>query len=80
MGVDTRAHITSPFPQEQAVLRRYTRWETVNAHYGKHHRVAIQGHSGDEIRMSLAELGSALRALSIRPVDLGYLAPRKATA
>ncbi len=75
MTVDTRAHITSCTLQRRAVLRRFASYTD-----GPNHRVeqlAVQGHNGDEIRVTLEDLGAALRALKVRPADLGYAAPRK---
>jgi hypothetical protein len=56
------------------VLRRFAGWvegTTVRR------QVGIQGHNGDEIRVTLEDLGAALRALKIKPADLGYEPPRQ---
>ncbi|MES2941135.1 MAG: hypothetical protein V4864_25930 [Pseudomonadota bacterium] len=75
MSVDTRAHIESPVLQERAVLRRISMWGC--APYGKRKAISIKGHSGDDIRIALDDLGEALRILKVRPADLGYPAPTR---
>ncbi len=80
MSVDVRVHITSGTLQERAVLRRYVGGGYVGGRWCNHRRIAIKGHNGDEIRLPLADLGAALRALKVKPADLGYPAPRKPRA
>lgn len=73
MAVDARAHITSDVLQEQAMLRRTRVWAVNSSGYTECVKaVAIKGHSGDEIRLSLADLGAALRVLKVPASALGY--------
>ena len=80
MSVDTRAHIESSTLQEQAVLRRTVVWGVADGRYTKRRAISVRGHSGDDIRITLEDLGAALRVLKVRPADLGYkpAPPRKA--
>ena len=78
MSVDTRAHIDSAVLQERAVLRRMFVYGTnAGGRYDKLKALAVKGHNGDEIRLSLADLGAALRVLKVKPADLGYPPPRR---
>lgn len=72
MSVDTRVHITGDMLQERAVLRRTLLCSVANGRYARRKSLAIQGHTGDEIRVSLDDLGTALRVLKVSPTDLGY--------
>lgn len=72
MTVDTRAHIESSTLQDRAVLRRTTVCAHVDNRYARRKAVAVKGHSGDAIRISLADLGDALRVLKVSAADLGY--------
>lgn len=74
MSVDTRAHIESGTLQERAVLRRTHIWGSgsIGVAQGGGPAVAIKGHNGDEIRVTLDDLGTALRVLKVSPTDLGY--------
>ncbi len=77
MSVDTRAHIDSAVLQERAVLRRMTMFGSSGAgRYTRLKALAVKGHNGDEIRVTLADLGAALRVLKVSAADLGY-APRR---
>lgn len=70
MSVEVRAHIGSPYLQERAVLRATTVESSANGRYCR--AVSIQGRNGDAIRISLIDLGEALRVLKVSAADLGY--------
>lgn len=73
MSVDTRAHVTHDTLQECVVLRRTWIWRhKAESGFRRRRSVSFQGHNGDDIRMTLEELGEALRILKITPADLGY--------
>lgn len=78
MSVETRAHIASAVLQERAVLKRTCIWG--GSPYTKRKAVSVRGHAGDDIRITLEDLGDALRVLKVSAVDLGYkpTTPRKA--
>lgn len=70
MSVDTRVHIDSGTLQERAVLRRTTVWQTTRSGYRNVKAVAIKGHTGEEVRISVRDLGAALRVLKLTAKDL----------
>lgn len=75
MSVDTRAHIQSTVLQERAVLRRTRTAHRATGRDGRYLQrtaVGIQGRGGDEIRLSIDDLGQALRVLKVSARDLGY--------
>lgn len=73
MSVDTRAHIISNTVQERAVIRRTTvAGKDKRGYYCRVKAVSIQGHAGDDMRVSLSDLGAALRVLKVSARDLGY--------
>ncbi len=76
MSVDTRAHITSATLQYRVVVRRTQHCASGKAGYRYYKAIGFQGHSGDEVRLLLSDLGDALRVLGIKPADLGYKPPR----
>ena len=73
MSIDTRIHIgTNDTHQNKAVIRTCRVYQSGSAGYRRYSGVAVANHVGDEVHVSLADLGAALRALKIRPADLGY--------
>lgn len=73
MSVDTRVHITGSTLHNRAVVRRTTVMGSASGdRYCKRKAVAVQDHNGDEIRVTLEDLGAALRVLKISARDLGY--------
>lgn len=73
MSVDTRAHIASATLQERAVLRRTQLYRGgSDGSYRRRKSLAIRAHNGEEVRLTLEDLGAALRVLGVSWQDLGY--------